>query len=80
MSNRERLMKEINEMPDEDIANMIKMWNHFLWMERERAQEKQAPSPWDTLRKYRGSVHAEEDFDYKTELARYRDERYANPG
>ena len=80
MSTRERIMEEINLMPEDDVILMLRMWNNFITMEQERAREKQAPSsPWDVLRKYHKSVHVEDDFDYKAELARYRDEKYANP-
>ena len=80
MSTRERIMEQINLMPEDDVILMLRMWRNYLTIEQERAQDKQAPSPWDVLRKYHKSVHVEDDFDYKAELARYRDERYANPG
>ena len=80
MSTRERIMEQINAMPEEDIIRMWNMWDTLLWVGREIAQDKQVPSSWDVLRKYRGGLHVEDNFDYKTELARYRDERYSNPG
>jgi len=81
MSTRERIMEQINSMPEADVIHMLRMWNSFMAIEQERAQEKQPPSSaWDMLRKYHKSVHVDDDFDYKAELARYRDERYANPG
>jgi len=71
-------MEQISLMPEDDVILMLRMWNSFIAMEQERAQEKQAPSsPWDVLEKYHKSVRR--DIDCKTELARYRDERYANP-
>ena len=77
MSARERVMEQINAMSDEDVIRMLRMWNSLLWMDQEHTQEQQAASPWDILRKYHKSVHVEDDFDYKAELARYRDEKYA---
>lgn len=77
MSTKERMMAQISAMPEDDVIRMLRMWNNFLAMEQERAQEKQppGPSPWDVLRKYHKSVHR--DIDAKAELARYRDEKYA---
>lgn len=82
MSTRERIMAQIGAMPEEDVIHMLRMWKTFTELEQERLQQQpgQTPSPWDVLRKYHKSVHAEDGFDCKTELTRYRDERYANPG
>ena len=80
MSTRERVMEEINAMTEEDMIRMLSMWYTARWMEKEMTQEKQDSSSWDVLEKYCGRLHVEDDFDYKAELARYRDERYANPG
>ena len=77
MSARERVMEQINAMSDEDVIRMLRMWNSLLWMDQEHAQEPPSEvSPWDVLRKYRASVTR--DIDYKAELARYRDEKYAH--
>ena len=77
MGTRELILEQINSMPEDDVIRMLRMWNNFIAMEQERAQEKQAPSPWDVLEKYHKSVRR--DIDCKAELARYHDEKYANP-
>ena len=79
MSTREQLMEQINVMPDEEVIDMLRMWESIMRMTQEQAQLKREAA-WENLKKYHKSIHAEDGFDYKKELARYRDEKYANPG
>ncbi|MCL2195669.1 MAG: hypothetical protein FWB76_06940 [Oscillospiraceae bacterium] len=79
MSAREKFLNEIHAMPEDDIINMMVMWNNYRQMlefERARASQPQQVSSWDVLRKYCGSINR--DINMKEELAQYHEEKYAS--
>jgi len=80
VSTRERIMEQINVMPDEEVIDMFRMWESAMRGAQGYARKAQEPAPGEILKEYRKGIHVEEDFDYKAELARYRDEKYADPG
>ncbi|MCL2195666.1 MAG: DsrE family protein [Oscillospiraceae bacterium] len=75
MSVREQTIALINEATDDEVAYFF----HVLSLRRLQEQQRKQATAWETLHKYRGKLHVGDDFDYKAELAGYRDERYANP-
>ncbi|MCL2447161.1 MAG: hypothetical protein FWD06_10395 [Oscillospiraceae bacterium] len=80
MSAKEHVLQEINLMPTDDVIEMFIMWkNHrnMLELEISKLNETQEPSPWEGLRKFRGTL--KRDIDIKKELAEYYDEKYTRP-
>ena len=43
MSEKERIVEQINEMPEEDIIHMLRIWNSFRMVERRKHESQMAP-------------------------------------
>ena len=72
---REQAIALINEASEDDVVYYISFIRDH--QREQQQQDAKREAAWERLMKYHKSVHR--DIDCKAELAKYREERYANP-